>query len=76
MLKALAFASYLETHAKRLYGASSQVERLAAKAILRRIRRGDLKDGFTARDVHQRDWANLTVGPNSTPGASAGKATI
>jgi putative DNA primase/helicase len=60
VLKALAFASYLETHARRVYGcASTQVERLAATAILRRIRKGDLKEGFTLRDVHQRSWANL-----------------
>jgi hypothetical protein len=32
----------------------------AAKTILKHIRTGDLKDGFTARDVHQRGWAHLT----------------
>ena len=25
-----------------------------------RIQSGDLQDGFTARDVHQRGWAHLT----------------
>jgi hypothetical protein len=60
LLRALAFAVYLETHARRVYGASSQIERLAGKAILTRIRKRDLKDGFTARDIHQRDWADLT----------------
>jgi putative DNA primase/helicase len=59
-LKALAFADYLESHARRVYGASSEIERTAAKAILTRIRNGDLSNGFTARDIHQRDWSNLT----------------
>ena len=31
-----------------------------AKAILNHIRNRDLTDGFTARDVHQKDWAHLT----------------
>ena len=35
MLRALAFAKYLETHARRVYGASFEGERGAARAILR-----------------------------------------
>jgi putative DNA primase/helicase len=62
VLRALAFADYLETHARRVYAAGNQAETTAAKAILHRIRRGDLSDGFTARDIHQRDWSGLTDG--------------
>jgi hypothetical protein len=58
-LRALAFADYLETHARRAYGAGSEVEISAAKAILKHIRNGDLQDGFTGRDVHQHGWSNL-----------------
>jgi hypothetical protein len=60
LLKALAFAVYLESHAHRVYSASNTVDRDAATAILSHIRKGDLSDGFTARDVHQKDWAKLT----------------
>jgi hypothetical protein len=60
LLKALAAAHYFESHARRLYGSASESELAAAKAILKHIRNGDLKDGFTARDVHQRDWAHLS----------------
>jgi hypothetical protein len=60
LLTALSFAKFLESHARRLYSAGSEGERAAAKAILTRIRRKDLGDGFTARDIHQRDWAHLT----------------
>jgi hypothetical protein len=60
LLKALATAHYLESHAQRVYGSADEAELAAAKAILKHIRAGDLKDGFTARDVHQRGWAHLT----------------
>jgi hypothetical protein len=56
----LAFAKYLESHARRIYGASSTIELNAAQAILAHIRRGDLGDNFTARDLHQHDWSGLT----------------
>jgi putative DNA primase/helicase len=60
LLKALAAADYLKTHAHRIYGSACESELAAAKAILKHIRNGDLKDGFSARDVHQRNWAHLT----------------
>src|SRR5215472_2151712 len=60
LLRALAMAEYLETHARRLYGATDTIDIIAAEAILAHIRRGALKDGFTARDVHQSGWSKLT----------------
>src|SRR5262245_51227040 len=60
LLKALAAAYYLESHARRVYGSASESDLAAAKAILKHVRIGDLSDGFTARDVQQRGWANLT----------------
>ena len=60
MGKALAFSNYLETHARRLYGATSEPERAAAQAILAKIHEGELHNGFTAREVHQHDWSFLT----------------
>jgi len=60
LLKALAAAHYFASHARRLYSSASESELAAAKAILKHIRNGDLKDRFTARDVHQRGWAHLT----------------
>ena len=53
-------AEYLETHARRIYGASDTIEILAGEAILAHIRQGDLKDGFTARDVQRHGWSKLT----------------
>jgi hypothetical protein len=60
VLRAIAYAEYLETHAKRVYSSASESETAAAQAILRHIRKGDLKDGFTVRDVHRPRWSNLT----------------
>jgi hypothetical protein len=60
VLRAIAMSRYLESHAVRLYAAGTEAETTAAKAILGHIRRGDLTDAFTARDVHQHGWSNLT----------------
>jgi Protein of unknown function (DUF3987) len=57
--RALSFAVYLETHARRVYAAGTAAETAAAKAILARIRKGDLVNGFTARDIQRKDWSNL-----------------
>jgi hypothetical protein len=58
--RALAFAEYLESHAHRLYGASLEAEATAAKALLARIRNGELNDGFTCREVCRHHWSNLS----------------
>ncbi|MEK8092277.1 YfjI family protein [Methylocystis sp. IM3] len=60
ILRALAFAQYLESHARRAYGAGTEAESAAAMAILFRIRNGDLKDGFTARELWRNQWTGLT----------------
>jgi hypothetical protein len=60
LLRALAFASYLEGHARRVYSAGSEAELAAGKAILKHIHCRDLKDGFTARDIQRTGWAHLT----------------
>jgi putative DNA primase/helicase len=46
MLQALGLASYLETHAKRAYGAGPEAETAAAKAIIAHIRKANLTDDF------------------------------
>jgi putative DNA primase/helicase len=59
-LRALAWAEHLETHARRCYGAVTAVAASAARRILERIRAGDLKEGFRARDVDRAGWSGLT----------------
>ncbi len=59
-LRALALSEYLEAHARRAYAAGSEVEAASAKAILTRIRKREIQDGFTLRDIHQKGWSNLS----------------
>jgi hypothetical protein len=59
-MSASSLSDYLWKHAKRCYAAKGQVEVEAAKAILTKIRKADLNDGFTARDVHQHSWSGLS----------------
>ena len=60
MLKALAWAQYLEAHAHRAYGSAQAPEVATARAILSRIKRGDLpRTGFGSRDVWRPGWTGL-----------------
>jgi hypothetical protein len=60
LMRALAFAEYLETHARRVYGAGAASEAEVAKLILARIRKGDLCDELSARDIRRKEWSGLT----------------
>lgn len=60
VLKAVAWGDYLETHAFRAYGAISHPEVAAAKAVLTKIRKGDLPASFSSRDVWRPGWAMLS----------------
>ena len=68
LLAAIALAEYLETHAERAYSSGSNAELAAGTTILKRVRRRDIEGEFTARDIHQRDWSNLTDRDQLKPG--------
>ena len=57
--KLLHGADYLETHAKRLYSSAKDPAMEAARSLLDRIKKGDLQDGFAARDVYRKQWSHL-----------------
>jgi hypothetical protein len=59
LLRALAFAAYLESHARRIYASGMEGETAAAAAILKHIKAGELRDGFTAREILRHGWAHL-----------------
>lgn len=61
LLRALAWAEYLETHANRLYSAATTPETVGAKALLRRIRSGTLGAAFTVREVYRNKWQHLVT---------------
>ena len=60
LLRALAMVEYLETHARRIYGATDTIDIIAAEAILAHIRGALSRDRFTARHVQRRDWSRPT----------------
>lgn len=68
MLRALAWAHYLETHAIRAYSSVTAADVDSAKALLRRIRRGDVDNRFAARDIYRHHWSMLAT-PEETANA-------
>jgi hypothetical protein len=61
-LAAAAWCEYLESHARRMYASAIDPATESAKVLLERIRRGDLKDKFSPRDVyHARHWSMLST---------------
>ncbi len=61
-LRAVAWCEYLETHAGRLYASAEKPVMEGARALLKRIRKGDVKDGSSIRDIYQgRHWSKLST---------------
>lgn len=58
--QAIAWAEYLETHAARAYASTTLDNAEAARAIWRHVRKGDLSQPFTQREVHRKRWSGLT----------------
>ena len=59
MVAALAWCDYLEAHARRVYAAARTPEVRAAREIERRLRKGDLAQPFTAREIYRNNWSGL-----------------
>ncbi|MCP4996613.1 MAG: DUF3987 domain-containing protein, partial [Gammaproteobacteria bacterium] len=59
-LRAAAWCDYLEAHARRCYGLLMDDGLRAAQALVGKVQKGKLQDGFTARDVRRNQWRNLT----------------
>ncbi len=57
---AAAWCTFLEAHAERIYGLVTSGDVGRAKQILRHIRKGNLAEQFTARDIYRRQLAGLT----------------
>lgn len=61
MYQALAWLEYLEPHAHRIFFAVNSTKFDAAKILLKRIGKGELEDGFTAREVYRKGWAFMST---------------
>jgi putative DNA primase/helicase len=58
MVKAAAWAEYLESHARRIYSLAME-DNGSTVALAGRIRSGDVEDGFVPRDIYRKGWAGL-----------------
>ncbi|WP_161597940.1 YfjI family protein [Novosphingobium ginsenosidimutans] len=69
--QALRWAEYLESHAVRAYASTSLDNAEAARAIWRHVRKGDLGDPFTLRDVQRKGWSGLQANERIAAGLEA-----
>lgn len=53
------WVTYLESHARRVYASTEIDNAEAARAIWRRVKKGDLPAPFTARDIQRKGWSML-----------------
>lgn len=51
---------YLESHARKVYGAGIYPDRAGAAAVLEHLRTGTMGEEFSTRDVYLRGWSGLT----------------
>jgi hypothetical protein len=58
--RSLEWLEVSQSHTRRLFGCQQQTEADAADRIRKRIKTGDLTEGFTAREIKQRHWSGLT----------------
>lgn len=59
--KAIAWAKYLESHAKRIYAPLMGADFVSAKTLGNKLKSGALKPEFRVRDVYRNHWANLST---------------
>jgi hypothetical protein len=52
---------YLESHALRIYSGGTSPGMESAREIIRRIQKGDIKDGSTIREIWRPQWSRLTT---------------
>jgi hypothetical protein len=57
--QAAEWCSYLETHARRIYGLAANVAFQSARRLLEKIKNGSLEDSFSVRDVYRPSWTSL-----------------
>jgi putative DNA primase/helicase len=60
LLRAIAWAEYLESHARRIYAPAINPDMDAARLLLARIKKAELPSHFSPRDVYRNQWSGLT----------------
>ena len=63
--KAAAWCDYLKAHALRVYGATApRPEMEAAQALTQKIKKGQVRDGMTVRNLKEKNWSKLSTAEN------------
>lgn len=57
--RASAWCDLLEAHARRVYQVVTKGQMNAARALLRKLRDGSVKEPFGARDIYRQGWTGL-----------------
>lgn len=55
-IKAADWCEYLESHARRIYGLLGNIRKKSASELIKKIKKGIIKNGFTKRDVYRNEW--------------------
>ena len=59
LARALDWCEYLRSHAERIYQSATIPQTSGARVILKKIRTKSLVDGFTPREIAQKNWTGL-----------------
>ncbi len=60
-LQAWGWCEYLESHARRLYSSAEDPAMEGARALLEKVKAGEVADGATVREVYRRHWSKLAT---------------
>jgi putative DNA primase/helicase len=64
--RAIAWKKFLLSHAGRAYASVTSGSMDAAKSLAQHIKKGDLQDGFTVRNVYRKNWSLLATAKEAT----------
>jgi hypothetical protein len=64
--RAIAWQRFLISHAKRAYAAVTAGSTDAARSLAQHIKKADLPDGFTVRNVYRKNWSHLATPKEAT----------
>ncbi len=67
--RAIRWGTYLETHARRIYSQAVGSDVVAAHELAKRLRRGEVGESFSLRDVYRRAWTGLASRDEVRPAA-------
>lgn len=56
---AVQWCEYLEAHAKKVYGLLGELQLDGAKAFIKKVTEGKIKDGESIRDIYRHHWSLL-----------------